>query len=839
MAAIITDPFKRAVFEDLNYKMDFSKRLILLLDRKDAVLIDTVNRGLDNFADIEMHLQGPKVQLIIKFYELFYALKFKTDYLPRITSAFTFEWRKSSSPTTALRISGLTWSLCCVTLKTLNVYSVDEGVVTVPLKICVQTNSGLFVKNLLPVDVDPGVLKELDLQLDGCVLKLNGRVLIDSVQAKPKLVLHTLVSDLVKGESPGNKRFDNIFIFQNWDEARVFQQLFAKHGGQSGLEKYVKFLGVLDNQGFEASQSKDVLNTVEMNLEHQMVLNKKLRNLDLAVEFIRTNCVKLGHTRSSDLEQKSLPANLAVDLCFLTLEFVSIKNDYYITALDICLTNQGGVKGHIFFPIRIPGLDPGTVFGDSYNKAQDKCMRKGSSKLVDLVSEENAFLMLFEGINATCSAGCSLVVYSLYLTLPPLLAAIRRHSMERKFYSTFKSVIEVLSLYGQETAEACPSLEDSTNQYEPTPNVSPPMMLRTIFMNSKDGCEALSVPVSKVHFSSKLDAFPVTITVNKIIPRLKSHDIFCKIPGDLTRLTGTSKNITIGIESYILILTKNIPECIWIQLTSINVKHNTLHVKLINKSKNDVSLNFEKEELGVLQKHPSRCGIPTLIPHLKGVNRVLKSTEKINVVSGSFFRTNKSLDTSLNNSLDTSSAIVQIEDTPESTNPSQMDLDLRNPLDKSSDSVQLIDNEPITTAEDVQLIGNEPITAVEDFTNELTTLGRNPLDITEESLDPPTETEDLILASFKYDKDWYMQLHFNSLLLNKPSLSLVIRPNFQECEHCSCKTSLHGTAQCPSLRLVFIFNLLFQGLIFLKILIYVHDFKNQFRKKYFEKKSKI
>ncbi len=63
------------------------------------------------------------------------------------------------------------------------------------------------------------------------------------------------------------------------------------------------------------------------------------------------------------------------------------------------------------------------------------------------VTELEAMNTLLEAVDNMCPTHyASLVVFSFYLTLPCLLHVVKRYSLETKFYSVFKSVIQFVSL---------------------------------------------------------------------------------------------------------------------------------------------------------------------------------------------------------------------------------------------------------------------------------------------------------------------------------------------------------------------------------------------------------
>ena len=742
----VIDSRVQYIQEDMAFETKYSKAVSIRCPKElESTVLETLER-IPCKTRISQQSSNCKVQ--VEFPHLMFAVVFRRSVVQSLVrSGCSVDWVPAAPA--PLRLPGKgRLKVCLVSLGTLDHCSVESGVQRVLLKVCLHTDRGLLTAAVMPVEQEPGVLEALGIEVRGVVATLHGTKIIESVQAKPKLVLHRIVSDLYKRLR--NKRrvsAKHLLIFHSWDDAAVFLRLHSGFGERSDLDAYVSHVGVLNNGRLGINLDTDPgmsenLNTVEKNIHYQYMLENIITSDGIAEEFINRNCVPV----SRNLRTLALPAVVSELLCFLTLEFVSVHGFYHLTALDACLSDlKNNVDDSFFFPVKLDGTDPAVLHGKSYNPRSEKYEYRDTGRSFHLVGEKRAIAMALRAVRDVSKGSGTLVLLNPYLSLPPLLAVVRRHALEETFYSSFSSLVDLDSLvctHKQFDGLDLKEVHAICKPVEPELSESVPVMMRTICAALQEGLKAVAKPISEVRYSTEHPQYLSVVTDLKCLTLKGSSsvDISCRILDQtLLRSPRTFE--------FVLVMTPEIPKQIILSFSKLKFEEGMIDLRFRNDCKKEFTVNFESGRIGTLQLRQDLVGIQPTIPHLQGLERtVFRSTDRIRIVK------------------------PQPEDhkdhTGNSTKPTS-------PLPTQAPPSSVIEKSSS------KALVNKPPTLV----------------------DPPP-FYDVILVSFLYDGGWFMRVNFRSVVLGGREVSLVTRPDYQLCITCNHAFALHATDSCPALRWV-------------------------------------
>jgi len=852
------DQENKDVFEDLDYIPMYSNKVTIFFTSESmAKYIFKIITKIPSKTQIVENKTILSYKIFVaKFAEAFYAFTaFEIiKHLNIENEAERIIWSHVDGDKSRVNKSGFNfWS---IGLLTLDQYSATEGLQRIPLKISMTHKDEIFDGAVLPSHLDTHTLRQAGLEVEDFVAHHNGKIIIDSVNAQPISVIKNLVSSFSK------RCKDNILVFKNWDEARVFQKLVEGCNMERKVEVYVSHIGVMENHRLGLNlackmpdflldiadcleeESKHIIEhiwspkyTIDKTIKSQFILKEYINNVSREEDFLELNCLKI-ETRNMISILPVLPGHI----CFLNIRYMEVNGEYYLAAVDACLSNNFGTNHNLFLPVQIPGVDPSIVFGEKYKKNKNICIH--AERSFQVVPEETALRILFSFVHDLSTNGCSLVLFNSYLSLPPLLSALDRHDLTKSFYTTFTALLQVVDLVKKQIYHF-PSIED-IQEKESNSDLSTIIELCT---SHKEKLSNFAKPMTVVKFcKEKPQAFQVrTIRSSFEVAAYSKKPLACQIHFGCIpplRLVG-----------FCLIPVFNISSDMNVQFEQHPVLLEHVTIIFENCSNLETEVKFTNGVIGILQLPPDRIGIPRSIPHLQvqggifsstagivlGLER--KPTDKQDDIVSSISRDRLNLNEKLGNFIE---GVFQEEvnriHNAQSTGPDEtLNDDNRQTVTKDFPrnkelSLYKLEQIPLTIPQKISSASSFAPQAQEtpliiQQLALLTTLEKVPQ--TQKRLTPRlqasvvlpqpdtvsrapvpavrienssvfkfdgTKYDDVILATFEYHGGWFMQVLFRSLVLGKPELRLGVRPNLILCETCQSNTALHSTMQCPALE---------------------------------------
>ena len=853
------DQKNKDVLEDLDYIPIYSNKVTIIftseLMARNAFKI--LSKIPSRIKIVESIIGSSYTKVVANFADAFYAYTaFQIiKHLNIENEAERVLWSQENGDKFQTRPDFYFWS---VAILALDQYSTAEGLQRIPLKICMTQKDIIFERAVLPSYLDTHTLSQAGLEVGDYVAYHNGKIIIDSVNAKPSSVIKDLISSFPKG----SKEFkNNILVFKNWDEARVFQKLVKGCEMERKLEDYISHIGVMENHqlglnldykmpeflldiaDYLEKDSKHIIKeiwspkyTSEKTIRSQFILKKYINDVSRAEDFLELNCLKI-ETRNMISILPVLPGHF----CFLNIRYMEVNGEYYLAAVDACLSNNFGTNHNLFLPVQIPGVDPSIVFGKKYKK--NKNIYIHAERSFQVVPEETALSILFSFVHDLSTDICSLVLFNSYLSIPPLLSALDRHDLTKSFYTTFTALIQVVDLVKKQIYHF-PSIKDIQERESNSD-------LKTIIQvcaSHKEKLSDFAKPMTVVKFCKEdPQAFQVrTIRTGFEVGAYSKKSLACQI-----HFGGIPPLRLVG---FCLIPVFNISSDINVQFTQHPVLLEHITIIFENCSNLETELRFTNGVIGILQLPPDRIGIPRSIPHLQiqdgifnstagivlGLER--KPTDKEDDIASSISRDRLNLKEKLGNFIqvvfqEEVNRIYNVQSTgPDETLkdddgqnvtkdfprndelPSDIldQIPLIIPLKISSaspfvpqetTSLFIPKQAPLTTLENVPQTQQRktPRLKASVVLPQPDTVRRAPIPavrMKNRSVFKFDETkyDDVILATFEYHGGWFMQVLFRSLVLGKPELRLGVRPNLVLCETCQSNTALHSTMQCPALE---------------------------------------
>ena len=270
-------------------------------------------------------------------------------------------------------------------------------------------------------------------------------------------------------------------VFKTWEEVQAFKDICNIYETIEDINSFISHFGVLDVEKVNLNNPRrdEDWNSFERIIQCQYVLERLFQDEQAADKFFKNNCVG---------NKEPIPTYVSTLMVFVTMEFIVQNGEYYLTVLDTCLSENDKVVSKLFWPITVVGQSPEAFHGD--NLVNGVYSHKISGSSFKLIDERSALKMLLVAVRSKSKYCGTLVLFNRYLSCPALLCCVRRHGLEKMFYTTFSSVLEVRDLVQPCSGVQYPSL----NQAE----------------------------LYKVHYN--LISFPIPILLNlDFFPRYSSH----------------------------------------------------------------------------------------------------------------------------------------------------------------------------------------------------------------------------------------------------------------------------------------------------------------------------